>query len=591
MTGVPRIRFTPGAKTGIVVDLPTLLETRLLVQGSSGAGKTTLLYQLLQETYGHAQHIILDKEGVYTKLREHYEYLLVGPDGDVPIDLHRGVVETLMRRVCELGVNVIVDLSDNVPDQQHAFVARAARWMAHVNARSDIAQGTRIVLIDEVQHFAPESGKGSAESALPLVELASLGRKRGFTPIAATLRLSGVAKSFTEILDNKLIGRAGTNDSKRAADELDFDRHGRHELRALATGHFYAYGPAIESVDPVLVRSNTDLLVLPPKRGERVHVSATTPAAIAEVVAALADVPQDAERETVTLDEARAEIDTLRKALKRAGKGDAPAPVTVEKIVVDHEATTRAVEAERTLLEHRFAEKLGEISGFAQREVKNNAAALAQQIATYAKGISESRAPIVPAQPSRPTLSMANGSTIEFAQTKPRADRAPMQQVLSAPMQRVLDTLGELVALGLTAPTTRQVAVFMGVSAETGTFKQYIRDLAVQGFIERKGDGMISLTHDGRTHATMVPAPRAQSQLVDAWMARLSGPQADLLRVIVDAHPATVHRATLGTTLNKSHQTGTFKQDLRDLRNYGLVHFTTDGEVGATDLLFPHGMQ
>jgi hypothetical protein len=52
MATTPTIHFHPGrdtdARAGVLVDLRTLLETRVLVQGSSGSGKTHALYALLE---------------------------------------------------------------------------------------------------------------------------------------------------------------------------------------------------------------------------------------------------------------------------------------------------------------------------------------------------------------------------------------------------------------------------------------------------------------------------------------------------------------------------------------------------------------
>jgi GTPase SAR1 family protein len=90
-------------------------ETRLLIYGTSGAGKTTALYALLQQTYGAVQHIIVDKEGQFPKLREHFDYLLVGAEGEVPINLSPGAVEVVLRKILETRVNAIIDLSDLVP--------------------------------------------------------------------------------------------------------------------------------------------------------------------------------------------------------------------------------------------------------------------------------------------------------------------------------------------------------------------------------------------------------------------------------------------------------------------------------------------
>jgi hypothetical protein len=196
------------------VRLETLYETRLLIQGSSGAGKTQACFHLLEETHGHVQQIVIDREGEFGKLREQFDYLILGADGEKRIPMRKGALELQLHRVLELQISAIYDLSDLVPlQQQHVLLDSLGDGAPP--ARIRLWDPMRLVLIDEAQWFAPQTGK--AESLEALIELASLGRKRGFCPIAAGTRVAMINKSFTELLENKLIGRAGTNDSKRAA--------------------------------------------------------------------------------------------------------------------------------------------------------------------------------------------------------------------------------------------------------------------------------------------------------------------------------------------------------------------------------------
>jgi DNA helicase HerA-like ATPase len=315
--------FGPGDHTDetILVNLPTLQETRLLIYGTSGSGKTTALYALLQQTYGAVQHIIVDKEGSFPKLREHFDYLLVSGDGEVPIDLSPGAVEVVLRKILETRVNAIIDLSDLVPSDQHEYVRRMATMMAHLSIKSPLAEHDKLVLVDEFQHFAPERGQGNASSTEAMMQLASLARKRGFCLVGATTRISLLSKSIVEMMDNKMIGRCGLDDAARAAQWLNFTKGQRRELSNLSTGTFYAFGPAI-SPDPVLVRSQSDLLVLPPRRGERRSTPAT-PAAVRDVLGAFDDIAREAETEARTIEELQTQVDTLTRQLRKAEKATA----------------------------------------------------------------------------------------------------------------------------------------------------------------------------------------------------------------------------------------------------------------------------
>jgi DNA helicase HerA-like ATPase len=68
------------------LDLPRLIESRLLVQANSGGGKSWLLRRLLEQSHGKVQQIILDPEGEFGTLREKYDYVLAGKGGNTPAE-------------------------------------------------------------------------------------------------------------------------------------------------------------------------------------------------------------------------------------------------------------------------------------------------------------------------------------------------------------------------------------------------------------------------------------------------------------------------------------------------------------------------
>src|SRR5437588_6833740 len=92
----------------ISFDLPTLLDTRLLIQANSGGGKSWLIRRILEQSHGNVQHIIVDSEGEFSTLREQYDYVLAGKDGDTPADPKSAAL--LARKLLELNVSAIRDL-------------------------------------------------------------------------------------------------------------------------------------------------------------------------------------------------------------------------------------------------------------------------------------------------------------------------------------------------------------------------------------------------------------------------------------------------------------------------------------------------
>src|SRR6266849_8842621 len=90
------------------IDLSTLIDTRLLVQANSGGGKSWLLRRLLEQSHGKVQQIAIDMEGEFSTLREKYDYILAGKEGDTPADPKSAGL--LARKLLELQASAIIDL-------------------------------------------------------------------------------------------------------------------------------------------------------------------------------------------------------------------------------------------------------------------------------------------------------------------------------------------------------------------------------------------------------------------------------------------------------------------------------------------------
>src|ERR1700716_1022254 len=88
------------------LDLPTLVDTRLLIQANSGGGKSWLL-RLFAER-GGIQTILLDNVGGFRGWRESVDVLLVGASGELPANPRHAAL--LARRLLEFKVSAVVDL-------------------------------------------------------------------------------------------------------------------------------------------------------------------------------------------------------------------------------------------------------------------------------------------------------------------------------------------------------------------------------------------------------------------------------------------------------------------------------------------------
>ena len=179
--------YDTDAKPPVEIHVPTLVETRALIQANSGGGKSWAIRRLLEITFGQVQHIVLDPEGEFASLRERFDYVLAGREGDTPAEPRSA--KLLARRLLELGVSAICDIYELKAHDRVRFVRYFLE--ALVDAPKSLWHPV-LVIVDEAQVYAPQ--KGEAESLGAIVELAGKGRKRGFCAVLATRRISTLNK-------------------------------------------------------------------------------------------------------------------------------------------------------------------------------------------------------------------------------------------------------------------------------------------------------------------------------------------------------------------------------------------------------------
>src|ERR1700733_14961439 len=320
------------------LDLPTLVDTRLLIQANSGGGKSWLL-RLIAERAG-IQTIVLDNEGEFASLREAVDVLLVGAGGELPADPRHAAL--LARRLLEFKVSAVVDLYELKLFERRRFVKLFLESLIHLPR--DLWRPT-LVILDEAHIYCPERGSGDAESTEAVISLMSQGRKRGFAGIIATQRLSKLHKDAAAEANNVIIGRTWLDaDQVRAGDALGLSKADRLKLRDVGQGEFYAFGPAFGQPGVVHFCSE-QVRTTHPRPGERHLLTAPAPSrAIRGVLAKFADLPQEAKDEIRGLDGARRRIAELERQIKNVNGASGVQrfdPTTVNRTV------TAAVERER----------------------------------------------------------------------------------------------------------------------------------------------------------------------------------------------------------------------------------------------------
>ena len=225
------------------IDLPELLATRLLVQGNSGSGKSHLLRRLLEQTATLVQQVMIDPEGDFVTLAEHYGHLVIDVE-----DQSEASLRAAGERVRAHRASVVLNLEQVEAEMQ----LRAAG--AFLNGMFDAPRAhwyPVLVVVDEAQLFAPVTSGDTSDEARRLslgamTNLMCRGRKRGLAGVIATQRLAKLAKNVAAEASNFLMGRTFLDiDMARAADLLGMERRAAEAFRDLSRGQFMALGPAL----------------------------------------------------------------------------------------------------------------------------------------------------------------------------------------------------------------------------------------------------------------------------------------------------------------------------------------------------------
>lgn len=464
------------------IDLSTLIDTRLLVQANSGGGKSWLLRRILEQSHGKVQQIILDLEGEFSTLREKYDYILAGKEGDIAVDVKSAGL--LAKKILELNVSAIIDLYELNHQDRKEFVRRFLTGM--VNAPKDLWHPC-LVVIDEAHVFCPEKGQSVASEAV--IDLATRGRKRGYCAILATQRLSKLHKDAAAECNNKLIGRTGLDiDRKRAAEELGFTIKDQDlSLRTLESGEFFAFGPAISK--EVIQITVGDVQTTHPKAGSRILAATIVPPTekIKKILNQLSDLPAVAKQEEETLESLHSENERLKHEIELIDK-DYRKPAAEE--------IQSAVSIVQGKMEADFDKEREEW----QRQI-NNFFNILEQIEQLTKDVIQKKNDGVYKDPVLDRVSKDYSEEIEKfnrESVKPlpiKFEHNPDDKVVAV-TGGALRMLKVLVSRYPMTFTKSQLALLSKLSPRSGTYGTYLSMLRGNGLINVEKNGYIQASGD-----------------------------------------------------------------------------------------------
>jgi hypothetical protein len=543
------------------INLPVLLETRMLVQANSGAGKSWTLRRVLEQTATGVQQLVIDPEGEFASLREKFDYIVCAPH-DADAVATPQTAAALARALWEANTSAILDIYELKAHERVLFVRRFLE--ALINAPKKVWHPT-LVAIDEVQMFAPQVG--SAESLQAVIDLASRGRKRGLALVGATQRLSKLHKDVAAELLNKIIMRTGLDvDVARAADELGMPKaQATQILRELEPGEAFVFGPALtRGVERTRIGPVT---TSHPKTGQRGMVAPPPPSkAVLAKLAKLEGLQRDAEQEVKTVEGLQREVTDLRRKLTIAEKAQTGVPEAEWKRRLAEAVETARADMQRAA--PAFSKAL--LAG-----VEKIAAGL-QQVQAELAGVTPEIVPRARTVARPPVQREASGAPA------PRQREVIPAAGLSASQQRVLDALAWWEAAGVAAPSRHQVAFVAGYTVN-GHFNNLCGDLRTRGLIDYPTGGALGLLEPGRAVAHRPDAQPTREDLVRRVLGVLKGePMRRIFQALVDAGeplPREELASRCGYTVN-----GHFNNLCGALNGIGVADYPSKGHVGLAGI-------
>ena len=560
----------------ITIDVQRVIEGRLLFQANSGGGKSYALRKFCEITHGKVQQIILDVEGEFASLREKFDYILVGKDGDIPINIRAS--ELLARRLLELNTSAIIDLYELKHHERKRFVKLFLDSL--VNSPKELWHPC-LVIIDECHIFAPEKSSGEAESLDSVKDLATRGRKRGFALVAATQRLSKLSKDVVAELNTKLIGRSSLDvDMKRAAFELGFtDKTDILSLRSMNKGEFYAFGSALTT--EVTKIKIDKVITTHPEAGRTYKITRSAPAQkVKRVLEKLKDLPVEAEEELKSKDDLRRKIIELNRELITLKRTK---PVEqVDKNTLNRYYDKGFNDAIKTT-----NERIPNILNHINSEIKiiDN---LKRQIEPNLKKTLDNLSYILGSVESLKTNKVTQ-TKIDVKPPEPiQQDRQFREDIqidteIGAGPMKILNAIAQFDPKEI---SIYQAGTFAGYSVGSGTWTNYI-SLLRKNFLINKTGKMLSLTDQGREKTRdITPLPTDSNSLLNIWKQKLPAGPAKILQVLFDEYPNAIERTELAERSGYAYGSGTWTNYISILRRNHLIEQDLQ-LIKATNTLFP----
>lgn len=605
--------------SGLALPLDAITQT-FGIFGLKGSGKSSTSATFVEQGVGvGGRFVVADPTGVWWGLMHAGTgpglpgIVFGGEHADVPLAPTAGhVVAEFVVQQDEYPV-VVLDLSLMRKAERTRFMLDFLETLYHENRE------VLHVVLDEAHQFAPTQARDGGNT-IPLLgaveDVVALGRKRGLgiTMISqrfATLN-ANVREQIGTMVAHQLVGALDRKALRlwiEAQADPAREREALDSIAKLGIGEALVWSPAfLKFFGIVAVSAPTTFdSRATPKVGQRVkQPGKRAPVDLGLLQERMAATIQEAEANDpkklrALLADETGRRKTLGARVEELERLLAERPPETERVEVPV-VTDRDVERLQEIVDrvHNTAEIV--VEGYESlREVldplgSNMMVALNERMLRPA----EQSVTIVPA--ARPADPPRQTPTTR----RPAPEAAPdpgatggagssSNGTVTGPAQRVLDALAWYGALGIPSPDRIQVGFIAGYKVGKkggGYFANLLGSMRTSGWIDYPTSGAVTLTAEGAALAHDPGLPRENRALQEAVLSRLTAPEARVIRVLLDVHPASLGRVELGaragyTVTEKGG--GYFANMLGRLRTLGLLDYPRQGEVVAADVLFPLG--
>lgn len=587
---------------GLTLPLDVVTQT-VAILAKRRAGKSYTMRRLVEQLFKAGQQVVLvDPKGDQWGVRSAADgrgpglpiVILGGERGDVPLESSGG--EVVAKLVVEDHVSALLDLSLFRKSEVATFMTAFLEHLYRLKAR-DVYRTPVMLVIDEADAIAPQKPQHGEERMLGAAEdIVRRGGQRGIGCVLVTQR-SAVLNKNVLTQAQMLVALRTIAPQDLAAMDAWIQVHGEpaqrktlmESLPSLPIGDAWFWSPGWPTTDGIFSRVHVSPI--------ETFDSGATPAPGAKPVEPkqLADVDLEALTRQMSATIARAKADDPRELRKRIAERDRELGLLKAELARGTQAATiERVEVPVPAIADNVLERLRHFASVDFVLLRQQMQAAADEILTGVK------------QVVRHGRALRTQMSTDFRWEHPRADlpvqrhtprRAePLAAERPGRVVRSAVARGEAsVALGIGERKILGALTLYphGADRETLTvlcgYKRSSRDTYLQRLQSRglvdASNGAVCLTPAGieALGDDYVPPPTG-AELRRYWLDRLSGGEAALLKLVIEAHPKSLDRETLSdATGYKRSSRDTYLQRLSARK---LITVEARGLVRASEDLF-----